>query len=228
MKQGPSANIARQEISVRTLLFALFALSAFLLFFSPARHAQAGKSSAGKLLFFPCDKCHPLGATRPNNFEGHEIKLEKHDRLGQGNAACFVCHESIDNPARLRLADGTLISIDGDVSQVCYRCHFEKYEAWKEGLHGKQPGCTAAGCHNPHSPAWIAITPLPPFIGTTREVKVAGTGREPFEALPVPAEAPRSPNLPIVRVLALLAIVGAAGSVAGSRYLAKSDSEKRQ
>ncbi len=203
-----------------------FACLLLIMIISPA--AFASKSSPGKLLFFPCDKCHPLGANRPNNFEGHEIKLEKHDKLGQGNSACFVCHESSDNPDLLKLADGSLINIDGDVSQVCYRCHFDKYEAWKEGLHGKQPGCTAAGCHNPHSPAWISISPLPPFIGSSMEVKVAGSGREPFLALPPPPEAPGSPDLPIVKLLALLVVVGVGASLAGSRYLAKSASEKRK
>jgi hypothetical protein len=176
VRQRTSQSIIRQEILGRSLLFVLLALLGCLVFFSPVLPARAAKSSAGKLLFFPCDKCHPLGAQRPNGFEGHKIKLEGHDKLGQGDAACFVCHKSIENPDLLILADGSLINIDGEVSKVCYRCHFDKYKAWEEGLHGKQPGCTAKDCHNPHSPAWIAISPIPPFLGNTREVKAAGSG----------------------------------------------------
>jgi len=172
--------------------------------------AIASKSSSGELLFFPCDKCHPLGKDRPNGFERHEMKLEKHDKLGQGNAACFVCHESRDNPALLKLADGSLINIDGDVSQVCYRCHSEKYEAWKNGIHGKLPGCTAEGCHNPHSPGWIGVTPILPFLGTTIEVDVMSEGK-PFTALPKPSDAPKV-ETPIW--LEIFALVGAVSVVA--------------
>ncbi len=206
---------------VLTFLLLTTAFFAFFLLFS-IQQVQAAKSSSGKLLFFPCDKCHPPGKELPVGFKKHEIRLEAHDKLGQGNSACFVCHQSVENPALLRLADGGFVNIDGDISKVCYRCHPERYDAWKKGMHGKQPGCTAKGCHNPHSPAWIAISPLPPFLGTTYEVKVAGSGRKPFQALPIPPEDPNTPSLPATRIAALVAVLGAAVFIGGSIYVARS------
>lgn len=198
-----------------------FFITVFIFFFS-FQSAQAGKSSAGKLLFFPCDKCHPLGEVLPNEFEGHKIKLEGHDKLGEGNAACFVCHQSVDNPDSLILVDGGLVGIDDDASKVCYRCHSDKYGDWEDGLHGKQPGCMAKGCHNPHSPAWIAISPIPPFLGTTQEIKVVGSSKEPFLALPIPPKEAEPESLPIAKILAFVLALGVAGSIGGSIYIANS------
>jgi hypothetical protein len=161
--------------------------------------AVAGQASTGKLAFEPCDKCHPVvvgtdgkpNPPLPNGFQKHEIKLEAHDILGEGDKACLVCHdEPTKNPGMLLTADGTRVYVTGDVSRVCQRCHFEKYEQWQTGVHGKnQPKCTSAGCHDPHTPSWIYIAALPPFQGTGMEVKAVGAEREgfkPFASPPVP------------------------------------------
>lgn len=170
----------------------------------PAAEAQAGLSSTGKLAFYPCKRCHPvfLGADGkptkplPIGLEKHEIELQVHDILGVGDKACLACHQSptID-PGQLILPDGTLVEVTGDISRVCQRCHFEKYAEWKAGMHGKdQPKCSAAGCHNPHSPSWIYVPALPPFLGTGIEVH-AVSEREGFKPLasppiPPPVETP--------------------------------------
>jgi hypothetical protein len=166
--------------------------------------AFAGHASTGEPLFYPCNSCHPvtLGAdghpTRPlpNGFQGHQITLEVHDRLGPGKQACLVCHDDPSrDPGKLKLIDGSLIDITGDVSQVCYRCHEDKYKEWKAGTHGKrQPKCTSAGCHDPHSPSWIYAGPLLPFTGTGFQVR-AVSERQPFRPLasaplPAPVETP--------------------------------------
>ncbi len=120
------------------------------------------------------------------------------------------------------------MDIDGEVSKVCFRCHPERYRAWEEGLHGKQPGCTAKDCHNPHSPAWVAISPIPPFLGTTREVKVAGSGREPFLALPTPPKDPKLKTFPSVIILTLGTAIGVAVAIGGSIYIANSGIQIRR
>ncbi len=162
--------------------------------------AYAGKASTGELAFYPCTQCHPvtLGADGkptkplPNGFQKHEITLEVHDILGEGDKACLACHQSPDkNPGLLIAANGSLVDVSGDTSQVCQRCHFEKYQQWKQGVHGKRaPQCTSAGCHDPHSPSWIYVAGLEPFQGTGMEVRAVSATRLPFKAFPGPPPQP--------------------------------------
>lgn len=177
--------------------------------------ASADRASTGELIFYPCTRCHPIGSkpasSRPNGFKKHQIKIEVHNVLGKGKAACLVCHSSPNaNPGKLKLIDGTLVDIKRNVSLVCFRCHANKYNEWKAGFHGKKGGCTVVGCHNPHAPSWIGITPLLPYVGTTIEVKAVGE-REPFAALPGPPAKPDSPTFASMDILALLGLVGIAG-----------------
>lgn len=196
-QSGPSALPAR--VLMATLRLA--AVAAFLAFSGRAAPALAGQASSGELFFYPCSACHPVpeggAAGLPNGFEGHDIVLEGHDRLGEGEAACVACHDDpAKDPGKLRLADGGLVDIKGDVSLVCYRCHSAKYEEFVAGTHGRrQPSCVAAGCHDPHTPAWIYAGPLLPFTGSGFQFKALG-GREPFAPLaspplPAPVETPR-------------------------------------
>ncbi len=164
-----------------------------------ASSAYAGRASTGELAFYPCTDCHPvtLGADGkptkplPIDLKKHEIVLEVHDTLGKDDKACLACHDDPSrNPGMLILPDGSLEPVTGDVSKVCQRCHFEKYTEFELGIHGKREAkCTAAGCHDPHTPSWIYIKALPPFQGTGMQVKAVGSDREPFTPLagpPVP------------------------------------------
>lgn len=190
-----------------------------------AAPALAGRASSGKLFFYPCKACHPIGTKPiPNNFKGHQIKLESHDKLGKGTAACLVCHDSpTRNPGLLKLIDGSLVSITGDVSKVCYRCHSTKYKAWKAGAHGRIPleldgkygentKCTTKGCHNPHTPGWISVQPLPPFLGVGIEAHLLPQ-RVSFTALPVPPDPPVSPSFLSLKILAVVTLIAVAGLI---------------
>lgn len=189
--------------------------------------ASAGTASAGKLLFYPCTKCHPVtvdAAGKPSrplpvDFKGHGIKLESHDVLGSGDKACLVCHDSADrNPGMLRAVDGTLIDVKtGDISKLCQKCHFEKYEEFAAGIHGKnEKKCTAAGCHDPHSPGYFNVPSLAPFLGTGTQVRIFPT-RLAFKPLPGPPHAPEvyTPDLYLWLAVALysLAAVIAGGLI---------------
>jgi len=184
--------------------------------------AFAGRSSTGELAFEPCTRCHPVTLDAsgeptkplPNGFKKHEITLEAHDILGPGDKACLVCHDDPSrNPGKLKAVDGSLVDVGGDVSVVCQRCHFEKYREWQVGVHGKrQPTCTAAGCHDPHTPSWIYVGALPPFQGTGMEVHAVGQ-REPFKALPGPPVQPPVETPVWLAVLSVLGVVVTAGTV---------------
>jgi hypothetical protein len=198
---------------------------------SSAVPAWAGQASTGDLFFYPCTDCHPVspgavqsGRKLPNGFKGHEIVLVGHDRLGTGDAACLACHEApTGNPGMLKTIDGSLVDVRGDVSLVCFRCHSAKYEEFKAGIHGKrQPKCTAAGCHDPHTPGWIYASPLLPFVGSGFQFRVRPV-RQAF--MPLASPAPRGiPPVETPLWFAVVVIVGvvAAGGLAGALVLGRS------
>ncbi len=201
---------------LRLLAAAAFVAAAFALSLaSPAAPAFAGHASLGEPLFYPCTSCHPVtlgpdgkpAKPLPNGFTGHDIVLESHDKLGQGTQACLVCHDDpASDPGKLKLVDGSLVDITGDVSLVCYRCHEQKYKDFKAGTHGKhQPKCTSAGCHDPHTPAYVYASPLLPFEGTGFQVR-AVSDRKAFVPL---ASAPVPPPVETPSWLVVAATVGA-------------------
>jgi hypothetical protein len=174
------------------------------------------------LLFYPCTQCHPVtindatGQTShpvPNNFKGHKIVLESHDVLGKGSDACLVCHDDPSrNPGLLHAVDGTLIDVKtGDIPLLCEKCHFEKYTEFRQGIHGKHfASCVVAGCHDPHSPGYIYIAALPPFLGTGFQVQPVGADRVPFKPLMSPPLPPPTVNptwYVVVTVIGLLVVV---------------------
>jgi len=216
----------------KTLLLPILFLAVVLLY--PPALAMAGQASAGELFFHPCTECHPVtvdDATGrpsrpiPNDFDGHGIVLEGHDKLGRGDAACIVCHDSGSrNPGKLKTVDGSLVDITGDLSLVCERCHQEKYEDFRAGTHGKDlASCVAAGCHDPHTPQYIYAGPLRPFQGTGFQFKVLPQ-HVAFRPLAPPAPAP-AVNTPTwyafaavaAYLLALLLAVGLVTTVVRGR-----------
>jgi hypothetical protein len=175
-------------------------VAATALVLGAATSAFAGQAASGELFFYPCTSCHPVtmipgtetpAKKLPNDFKGHEIVLAGHSALGRGDDACLVCHDDPSrDPGKLKLADGSLVDIKGDVAAVCYRCHSTKYKEWKAGTHGRHEGkCTAAGCHDPHTPGFIYAKPLMPFVGNGFQFQVLSQ-RKAFKPLMGPAPAP--------------------------------------
>lgn len=220
---------ARRRASHLVLSFTSLALVVLAYAVLPPNALGKG-ASTGELAFYPCAQCHPVSVSEdgtpshplPIGMEKHQIELEAHDILGEGDAACLACHDApTNNPGMLLLADGSLVEVTGDVSRVCQRCHFEKYTQWQQGVHGKdQPKCTAAGCHDPHTPSWIYIAALPPFQGTGVEVNAVGTDREsfkPFASPPVPPPVETPLWYVIATALGAVASVGLISSMVRGR-----------
>jgi hypothetical protein len=203
--------------SARLLTIGVTLLAAVILVFAAPTGADAGKPATGEPLFYPCTSCHPAGEGKvlPNDFKGHRIKLQGHDVLGKGDQACLICHDApTKDPSKLKLIDGSLIDIKGDVALVCFRCHSAKYNEWKAGTHGKATGkCTSAGCHDPHTPQYIFGQALLPFIGAgfTAQVRSETATFQPMAAPPLnhPIETP-----PWLWILTGLVVVGVGGLTA--------------
>jgi hypothetical protein len=239
MTSHPSGSAARPDrAGLRRRLATLAFLVLAALAAAPAAHAFAGQASSGELFFYPCTTCHPVimvpgptpGTERPskplpNGFTGHAdfIILENHDKLAApGGEPCLVCHDDpTRNPGKLKLADGTLLDVTGDIALFCYQCHSTKYKEFRAGTHGKhQPMCTSAGCHDPHTPGYIYAGPLRPFVGTGFQFKVLSQ-RVAFKPLMQPPLAPPTVNptwfmyaFAVGLVLALALVVGLVGQVA--------------
>jgi hypothetical protein len=116
--------------------------------------------------YWPCSDCH----------EGEEVNFkvrkleEEHDtlELAHGQLWCFHCHDPGKRDL-LHLADAAPVEF-ADSWQLCTQCHAKKLADWRAGVHGKRTGSwwgpkeyrTCVVCHDPHSPAFKSLEPLPP------------------------------------------------------------------
>ncbi|MDO8687674.1 MAG: hypothetical protein Q7K41_03700, partial [Dehalococcoidales bacterium] len=116
----------------------------------------------------------------------HTRALQSHDKLGEGSAACWVCHDNTSMYI-LRLMDNTQVSMTNS-PQVCGQCHPTEYKSWDGWTHGvlaamegQVPGLQAARprcvyCHDPHRPQLT----LP---ATTKPPPTSLLGEGPFPCL---------------------------------------------
>ena len=119
---------------------------------------------------FPCSQCH---------FEDDEVdtthrEVDFHDTVHFDHASesrwCLDCHDE-KNRDMLHLADGRLIPFEESYN-LCGQCHAQQKNDWEAGDHGRRSGywsgkkeyLLCAHCHDPHSPAFKPIAPLPPPV----------------------------------------------------------------
>jgi len=107
------------------------------------------------------------------NPERRDLEDEHVEISGMFNHAsrqrwCLDCHNP-DDRDKLRLANGDLVSFEKSYN-LCGQCHGTIFRDWKAGIHGKRTGewngkklyRLCVHCHNPHSPGFKPIKPLPP------------------------------------------------------------------
>jgi hypothetical protein len=119
---------------------------------------------------FPCSDCHAEMEPNPQRrelVEMHEDIVLEH---AEGQRWCLDCHNLKDRDT-LHLVSGEVIPFT-ESYRLCGQCHGDKYRDWKVGIHGKRTGywngekqyLLCANCHNPHSPRFKALKPLPPPV----------------------------------------------------------------
>lgn len=119
---------------------------------------------------FPCMQCH---SAFPPNPERRPLEAMHSDIVFKHDAEhrwCLDCHDQ-DDRDQLRLANGTHVPFT-ESYRLCGQCHGTQFRDWRSGIHGKRTGYWNASkryllcvhCHNPHSPRFAALKPLPPPV----------------------------------------------------------------
>ena len=117
--------------------------------------------------YFPCNDCH--SELEPNTqrrelTEMHDDVIFDHD---SENRWCLACHNTLDRDS-LILAGGKLLGFN-ESYKLCGQCHGPKFRDWNLGIHGKRTGewngekqyLLCVHCHDPHSPKFKGMEPLP-------------------------------------------------------------------
>jgi hypothetical protein len=120
---------------------------------------------------FPCMNCHEGLPPNPDRreLEGMHSDIVLHNH-GEESRWCLDCHDK-DNRNFLRLASGALVPFT-ESYRLCGQCHGTQFRDWKTGVHGKRTGywngskryLLCVNCHNPHSPRFASLSPLPPPV----------------------------------------------------------------
>ncbi len=120
---------------------------------------------------YNCMECHKLFPARWH----YDRPMNEHKdiQLNHGNNRfCLNCHHPTNRNAFVDY-DGSEIA-QADVVLLCAKCHGTIYRDWKAGVHGRENGFwnVALGektklrciqCHDPHSPKFQSMRPLPPL-----------------------------------------------------------------
>ncbi len=121
---------------------------------------------------FPCSECHNDMTPNPKRRK----LVDMHDDIdaifnhNSEERWCLDCHD-IQYRDSLHLANGKRIAFT-ESQRLCGQCHGDKYRDWKLGIHGKRTGewngkktnYLCVNCHNPHSPRFKPVKPLPPPV----------------------------------------------------------------
>ncbi len=119
---------------------------------------------------FPCSECHEdMEANhRRRMLEDEHVEISEMFNHASEQRWCLDCHNPDDRDV-LRLANGDLVPFEESYN-LCGQCHGTIFRDWKAGIHGKRTGewngkkqyRLCVQCHNPHSPKFKPIKPMPP------------------------------------------------------------------
>ena len=131
---------------------------------------------------YSCNECHqhfkpsaqrnPLQAAHQNIVMEHGI-----------NNTCFNCHQSKESEFLSDINGKNVSMVQSEL--LCQKCHGARFRDWKIGVHGRQNGfwdknqgestrATCVACHNPHSPKFKPMKPLPGPIRSSVPVNERG------------------------------------------------------
>lgn len=120
---------------------------------------------------YNCMECHKLFP--PKWHYDRPLNEHKDIRLDHGNNRfCLNCHHPANRNAFVDYDGGEIAQ--ADVVQLCAKCHGTIYRDWQAGVHGRSNGywnsqsgpktkLRCIQCHDPHSPKFTPMKPLPPL-----------------------------------------------------------------
>lgn len=121
---------------------------------------------------YNCMECHKLLPAQWH-YDDRPLVEHKNIQLQHGeNRFCLNCHHPTNRNAFVDY-DGAEIA-QANVVSLCAKCHGTIHRDWVAGVHGRENGYWKADlgpktklrciqCHDPHSPKFKAIAPLPPL-----------------------------------------------------------------
>ncbi len=119
---------------------------------------------------FPCSDCHEdMDVNHRRRILADEhVEISESFNHASEQRWCLDCHNPEDRDV-LRLANGDLVPFEESYN-LCGQCHGTIFRDWKAGIHGKRTGewngrkqyRLCVHCHNPHSPKFKPIKPMPP------------------------------------------------------------------
>jgi hypothetical protein len=141
---------------------------------------------------YNCMECHKLFPAkwhydRPVN-EHRDIQLNHGN-----NRFCLNCHHPVNRNAFVDY-DGAEIP-QAEVVVLCAKCHGTIHRDWKAGVHGRQNGywnpemgektrLRCIQCHDPHSPKFQPMKPLPPLKYPARAANPPAPIQHPGQGTP--------------------------------------------
>ncbi len=141
---------------------------------------------------YNCMECHKL--LQPRWQYGRPLNEHKDIHLEHGNNRfCLNCHHPTNRNAFVDY-DGSEIA-QADVVQLCAKCHGTIYRDYQAGVHGRQNGFWDAArgektklrciqCHDPHSPRFKPMAPVPPLRYPARAANPPAQDPAPASAHP--------------------------------------------
>lgn len=117
---------------------------------------------------FPCTACHDGKTVKLNTQRRELVDMHGDIELKHGPGRwCLDCHDASDRD-HLHLVSGERIDFTASYL-LCGQCHGDKLRDWRVGVHGKRTGSwngekhylLCVNCHNPHSPHFKALQPMP-------------------------------------------------------------------
>lgn len=120
----------------------------------------------------PCRACHGPEKDFPINLKRREdLLVHRNIQLNHGGVRvwCLDCHHPDNRNFLLPLSDGRPITFERSYL-LCGKCHGTIFRDWRNGIHGKRTGYwngektyhLCVTCHNPHSPRFKSLEPMPP------------------------------------------------------------------
>ena len=116
---------------------------------------------------FPCSSCHSGPGDKTRRQLGFHDDIQAAFEHDAEHRWCLDCHDNA-NRDQLHLSNGDPVPFT-ESYRLCGQCHGDKYRDWRWGVHGKRIGnwdgqktyFLCVNCHNPHSPKFKPLKPMP-------------------------------------------------------------------